>query len=63
MVLKDTSGTYESYVELSKVTLEEMMNPMLPEMHMVLYSSHQRDPELLKITSEQILNSTDWWKD
>lgn len=59
MVLKDTSGTYESYVELSKkVTLEEMMNPMLPEMYTVLYSSHQRDPELLKITSEQILNST-----
>ncbi|MBI4995012.1 hypothetical protein HZC21_05235 [Candidatus Peregrinibacteria bacterium] len=59
MALGDTNASYKDYVELSKkVTLAEMMNPMLLEMYTVLYSSYQRDPNLLKIKPEQILKTT-----
>ncbi|MBI2453829.1 hypothetical protein HYV58_01475, partial [Candidatus Peregrinibacteria bacterium] len=59
MALEDGDTSYENYMDLSKkVTLTEMMNPMLPEIYTVLYSSFQRDPKLLKLTPEQILRET-----
>ncbi len=54
---KDTS--VEKYLDRSKVvTMQEMMNPMLPEMYTVLYTQDERDKELLSVSPEQIMLDT-----
>lgn len=59
LVLEKTNTSYEKYVELSKrVTLSEMMNPMLPEMYTVLYPFPDREPELATLSPESILKET-----
>lgn len=59
MLLEEGSTAFERYVDLSrKVTLQEMMDPMLPEMYTVLYPESERDPELLKIKPEEIFRAT-----
>lgn len=56
---EDIDTRFEHYVELSKrVTLNEMMNPMLLEIYTVLYASHQRDPQFMKLSPELILQTT-----
>ncbi len=59
MMLNPRDTRVEKYIERSRVvTLQEMMNPMLPEMYTVLYSQQDRDPTLLTVTPEQILVET-----
>ncbi len=59
MYLSEKDTGVEKYLNRSKtVTMQEMMNPMLPEMYTVLFSADERDPELLKATPEQILRET-----
>ena len=59
MLLDESDTTFPQFLELSKkVTLEEMMNPMLPEIYTVLYPSHERDPNLLSATPEKIYKAT-----
>lgn len=56
MMLDTECTMFDHYMDLSKkVTLNEMMNIMLPEMYTVLYPFDTRDPELLEITPSQIL--------
>lgn len=48
LILDNMTLPYENYVELSKkVTLNEIMSPMLPEMYTVLYPLDKRDRGLL----------------
>lgn len=59
MILSPLDTSVEKYLDRSKtVTLMEMMNPMLPEMYTVLYSSYERDPAMLTTTPEQIIEET-----
>ncbi len=59
MYLSEKDTGVEKYLQRSKtVTMQEMMNPMLPEMYTVLYSADERKPELLKVTPEQVLRET-----
>lgn len=57
MAIQPDDTSFENFVELSKrVTLGEMINPMLPEIYRVLYSSPQRDPRFGKLTPEQLFH-------
>ena len=60
MILEEECDTsYEHFLSLSKtVTLEEMMQPMLPEMYTVLYSAEERDPVLSCLLPDQIGKAT-----
>lgn len=59
MALENGNTSFDFLVELSKkVTLNEMMNPMFPEIYTVLYSFPDRDPALTKLTPEAILRET-----
>ncbi|OGJ56649.1 hypothetical protein A3D88_02615 [Candidatus Peribacteria bacterium RIFCSPHIGHO2_02_FULL_52_16] len=60
MILEEECDTsYEHFLALSKtVTLEEMMQPMLPEMYTVLYSAEERDPVLSCLLPDQIGKAT-----
>ncbi len=59
MYLSEKDTGVEKYLNRSKeVTMQEMMNPMLPEMYTVLFTADERDPELLKISPEAILRET-----
>lgn len=59
MILSNENTSYHNYAELSKkVTLSEMMAPMLPEMYTVLYPIQDRDPNLLTVTPEAISKET-----
>lgn len=59
MYLERSSTSFERYVARSKsVTLSEMMNPMLPEMYVVLYPIHERRPDLAALTPEHIMDLT-----
>lgn len=59
MMLNPNDTRVEKYIDRSKVvSMSEMMNPLLPEMYTVLYSQQDRDPELLKISPEEILAGT-----
>ncbi len=59
MLLDEGDTSFDRYVALSKkVTLQEMMNPMLPEMYTVLYPEQDRNPALLKATPEDIMKAT-----
>ena len=59
LLLEEKSTNFDRYSELSKqVTLQEMMNSMLPEMYTVLYTETERDPALLRFSPEQIMTAT-----
>ncbi len=59
MLLDERDTSYRKYVERSKkVTLMEMMNPMLPEMYTVLYPFPDRDPAFADLTPEGIMEAT-----
>jgi hypothetical protein len=56
MILRSQNTFFDKYYDRSKqVTLEDMMNPMLPEMYTVLYSQEQRDPLLTELTVYDIV--------
>ncbi len=59
MLLDEGDTGFERYVSLSKkVTLQEMMDPMLPEMYTVLYPESEREAELLAVKPEEIFRAT-----
>jgi len=59
MYLERSSTSFEQYVARSKsVTLSDMMNPMLPEMYVVLYPIHERREDLAALTPEQVMELT-----
>ena len=60
MILEvDEHTSLEHYLDLAKkVTLAEMMEPMLPEMYTVLYSAPDRDPAFAGVTPEMIMRAT-----
>lgn len=59
MLLEKPDTSLEWYVELSKrVTLNEMMTPILPEIYAVLYPVVDRDPELASLTTEGLIHYT-----
>ncbi len=59
MLLDERDTSYGKYVERSKkVTLMEMMNPMLPEMYTVLHPFPERDPAFASLTPEGIMEAT-----
>lgn len=59
MILNKNDTSVRRYLDRSKhVSLTEMMNPLLPEMYTVLYSSDERKPEYLKKTLEEIVIGT-----
>ena len=60
MMLEEPETTFTGYRELAKrVTLSEIMNPMLPEMYTVLYSIQDRDPALTAVSPEAIMKAVD----
>ncbi|MBI5404661.1 MAG: hypothetical protein HY976_00375 [Candidatus Kerfeldbacteria bacterium] len=59
MLLDANATSFEQYVARSKsVTLADMMNPMLPEMYVVLYPIQDRQPELAAVTPEHVMEMT-----
>jgi len=59
MLLDDSDTSPNQYVELSRrVSLNDIMNPMLPEIYTVLYPFDKRDPKLANLTPEDILEAT-----
>lgn len=55
MILESPDTTMEHYIDLSRrVTLSEVMMPMLPEMYTVLYSHDDREPALLEINQRDL---------
>lgn len=59
MLLDDGDTSFQHFLDLSKrVTIAEIMNPMLPEMYTVLYSIDQRDPVLATLQPEKIFEET-----
>jgi hypothetical protein len=59
MILNKNDTSVRRYLDRSKhVTLTEMMNPLLPEMYTVLYSSDERRAEMLQKTLEEIVIGT-----
>lgn len=59
MALQDEDTSFEKYVELSKkVTLLDLLLPVLPEMYLDFYSPKERDPALLAVSLEQIFHAS-----
>ncbi|MFA6525668.1 MAG: hypothetical protein WCT33_05385 [Patescibacteria group bacterium] len=59
MILENIDTRYEDYLQLAKnIKLEEILNPMLPEMYSVVYNVKERLPELSNLTPEQIIKAT-----
>lgn len=59
MLLDANATSFEQYVARSKsVTLADMMNPMLPEMYVVLYPIQDRQPALAALTPEHVMELT-----
>jgi hypothetical protein len=59
MLLDSGDTTADHYLALSKkVTLGEIMNPMLPEIYTVLYPIDERDPALTTLLPEKIFRDT-----
>ncbi len=55
----DINNNFGHFLDLSKkMTLSDVMAPMLPEMYTVLYSLKDRQPELSDLTFEQISKAT-----
>lgn len=53
----DTS--FDRYLDLSKrITLTESMDPVLPSAYSVFYNSFERDPRLLLLSPEEIMEKT-----
>jgi len=59
MAFRESNTSYKRYVDISKkVTLEEAMGALLPDVYQVLYAFKDRMPELSGVMYEQILNAT-----
>lgn len=59
MLLEKPDTSLEWYVKVSKrVTLNDMMTPILPEIYTVLYSGTDRDPEFASLTTEELIHYT-----
>lgn len=59
LLISDRDTNIDRYVERAKhVTLAEMLTPLLPEMYTVIYSSPERNPELLTLPIEKIIEDT-----
>lgn len=59
MIMEANNTAHDRYVELSKqITLAETMCPLLPEIYIVLYAIHERDPLLSAVTAEDIVSAT-----
>jgi hypothetical protein len=59
MILDGSDTNPDQYIELAKnVSLNEIMEPMLPEMYTVLYPFEQRDAKFAELTPEKILENT-----
>jgi hypothetical protein len=59
MMLDESDTSFSHFLDLSKkVTLEEMMNPMLPEIYTVVYPLHERDAQLSTLAPEAIYKAT-----
>lgn len=59
LILDAHKPSWAEYIHLSKrVTLNEMMESMLPEIYTVLYASTERDASLLEVTAEAISQAT-----
>ncbi len=54
-VLYNERGSWDAFKKTADaVSLEEALSLMLPELYTMLYSEHERDPELLAITRDDI---------
>ena len=59
MLIDESDTSPNQYVELSRrVSLDEIMNPMLPEIYTVLYPFDKRDAKLANLNPEDILEAT-----
>lgn len=61
LILYGTENTWPQFVDLARhITLEEALNPMMPELHRITYpeGSSERDDSLLQITAQDIANLT-----
>jgi hypothetical protein len=63
MALMESDTSLEHYAELSRrVTLAQMMEPMLPEIYSVLYTGAERDVRLAQIPAEKIVAATNLYE-
>lgn len=63
MLIEKKEAGIKEYIELSrKITLMEAMSPLFPEIYNILYSIYQRDPDIAKISPEQILHALNIYK-
>ena len=59
LILYGNKDTFKILTEESKqITLEEGVNPLMPEFYRIVYPESERDPELLGITAEDITRLT-----
>lgn len=59
LLISERDTNIDRYVERAKhVTLAEMLTPLLPEMYTVIFSSLERNPELLTVPIEKIIEDT-----
>jgi hypothetical protein len=55
LIIYGHDNLWECLVEQSKkITLEEALNPMMPDFYSIIYSDNQRDQDLIKITDKDI---------
>lgn len=59
MLFRDVETNYDHFLQLAKtLTLEQISNPMLPEIYSIYYSAADRTPALQSLTPERILKLT-----
>jgi hypothetical protein len=59
LILYGHKDSWSSFIKQSKtITVEEALNPMMPELYKIIYSEGERDSELLALTAEDITRHT-----
>lgn len=59
LILYGTENTWPCLVDQAKkITLEEALNPMMPDFYRVFYHESEREEKLLKITDKDIISLT-----
>lgn len=59
LALFGNSKTCGTFIDVAKrISLEEGLNPLMPELYRIIYPESERDENLLTLTSEQIARST-----
>lgn len=59
LILYGTDHTWSDFLEMSKkVSLEEALNPMMPEFYRIIYSESERTEDLMSLSSEEITKFT-----